>query len=60
MIVCMECREDINAKGQDNVSPFPGYPICEDCRLTMSPRDFAAISQYLAEEECEEDFDDDF
>ena len=60
MIVCMECREDINAKGQDNVSPFSGYPICEECLSAMSPRDLTVIAEHLAEEEYGEDFDDDF
>ena len=31
MFGCFICGEDINAKGQDNVSPICGYPVCEDC-----------------------------
>ena len=60
MIICKECREDIDAKGQDNVSPFSGYPICEECLSAMSPRDLTAIAEYLAEEEYEEDECGDF
>ena len=29
---CKLCNEDINEKGQDNISPISGYPICEDCK----------------------------
>lgn len=29
---CRICGEDINEKEQDNVSPFIGYPVCEDCK----------------------------
>ena len=30
-MICRICNEDINEKGQDNVSPFSHYPVCEDC-----------------------------
>lgn len=30
-LICVGCGEDINAKGQDNMSPTPGRPFCEDC-----------------------------
>ena len=30
-MICVMCGRDINAIGQDNVSWYPGYPICEDC-----------------------------
>lgn len=29
---CRICNENINEKGQDNISPFCNYPVCEDCR----------------------------
>ena len=29
-IICRVCGEDIDAKGQDNMS-YSGRPICEDC-----------------------------
>lgn len=28
---CSKCGDDIDAKGQDNVSYISGYPLCEDC-----------------------------
>ena len=31
-MICRICREDINEKGQDNISPISGYPVCEDCK----------------------------
>ena len=31
-MICKFCGEDINEKGQDNISPISGYPICEDCK----------------------------
>ena len=31
-MICRICGEDINEKGQDNISPISGYPICEDCK----------------------------
>jgi hypothetical protein len=31
-MICRICGEDINEKGQDNVSPISGYPVCEDCK----------------------------
>ena len=30
-MICRICGEDINEKGQDNVSVISGYPVCEDC-----------------------------
>ena len=31
MLICSICGEDIDEKGQDNVSLMVGCPICEDC-----------------------------
>ena len=31
MIYCCNCGRDMDAIGQDNISPFSGYPLCEDC-----------------------------
>lgn len=31
-MLCRICGEDINEKGQDNVSTISGYPVCEDCK----------------------------
>lgn len=31
-MICRLCGEDINEKGQDNISPISGYPVCEDCK----------------------------
>ena len=31
-MICGICGEDINEKGQDNISPTSGYPVCEDCK----------------------------
>lgn len=31
-MICRICGDDINEKGQDNISPISGYPICEDCK----------------------------
>lgn len=31
-MICKICGEDINEKGQDNISPISGYPVCEDCK----------------------------
>ena len=31
-MICKKCYEDIEEKGQDNISPISGYPICEDCK----------------------------
>ena len=28
---CVHCGEDIDAKGQDNMSSTLGAPCCEDC-----------------------------
>lgn len=30
-IICAYCGDDINAKGQDNMSSTLGVPMCEDC-----------------------------
>jgi hypothetical protein len=30
-LICVYCAQDIDAKGQDNMSSQPNYPICEDC-----------------------------
>ena len=29
---CKLCNENINEKGQDNISPISDYPVCEDCK----------------------------
>ena len=31
MMTCSWCNRDINELGQDNCSPFCGFPLCEDC-----------------------------
>lgn len=31
-MICRICGEDINEKGQDNISPISSYPVCEDCK----------------------------
>lgn len=31
-MICRICNEDINEKGQDNISTISGYPVCEDCK----------------------------
>lgn len=31
MIRCAYCGDDIDAKGQDNMSSRIGSPMCEDC-----------------------------
>lgn len=30
-MICVGCGQDIEAKGQDNMSETPGRPLCEDC-----------------------------
>jgi hypothetical protein len=35
-MICRICGEDINEKGQVNVSPISGYPVCEDCKDDIS------------------------
>lgn len=30
-IICRWCGEDIDAKGQDNMSSTIEHPMCEDC-----------------------------
>lgn len=30
-IICESCKEDIDAKGQDNMSDDIRYALCEDC-----------------------------
>lgn len=30
-LICAYCKEDIDAKGQDNMSGAIGRPMCEDC-----------------------------
>jgi len=30
-IICAYCGDDIDAKGQDNMSSTLGRPMCEDC-----------------------------
>ncbi len=31
-MICKICLKDIDEMGLDNVSPFSGYPVCEDCK----------------------------
>lgn len=31
-MICKICLRDIDEMGLDNVSPFSGYPVCEDCK----------------------------
>ena len=44
---CAICGRNINQLGQDNVSPVPGYPACEEC---ASESDFAAWVQEKQQE----------
>lgn len=43
MIICEKCCRDIDSIGQDNVSPFWGCPICEDCASEMTDADWRKI-----------------
>lgn len=29
-MICIMCGRDIDQLGQDNMSPVPGLPVCED------------------------------
>ena len=31
-MICRICKESIEEKGQENISPIIGYPVCEDCK----------------------------
>lgn len=33
-MICIMCGRDIDQLGQDNMSPVPGLPVCEDCAGT--------------------------
>lgn len=44
-MICIVCEEDINDKGQDNVSPISGKPICEDCYEDMSDDDIEQLQE---------------
>lgn len=47
---CCNCKEDINKKGQDNVSPFSGFPICEDCCIKMTKEEWEKIEKKYEED----------
>ena len=38
-MICAICKENINHKGQDNISPLSGFPVCEDCgdKISCNP-----------------------
>lgn len=42
---CIICDEDINKKGQDNVSPIFGKPICNDCMNDLSDDDLERLQE---------------
>lgn len=50
---CAICGCDINAKGQDNVSPVCGCPVCEDCAEDMTPKDWQKIKELYESEDYE-------
>lgn len=45
-MICRICGEDINEKGQDNVSAISGYPVCEDCKDDIECDDCFASSRF--------------
>ena len=50
-MICKICGEDINEKGQTNVSPISGYPVCEDCKdVVMCERCCEGFGLYYVEE----------
>ena len=56
-MICVFCGRDINAIGQDNVSPVSGYPFCEDCDNHLTQKDIQEL-QLRAEREQYEDEED--
>ena len=51
MIRCAICGEDINLKGEDNVSPIPGCPVCESCAAELTEKDWNQIRELYEEDE---------
>jgi hypothetical protein len=49
-MICVICKRDINAIGQDNVSPFPGLPVCEDCASEMPNFEWRKLEKEADEE----------
>lgn len=48
---CYNCDRDINLIGQDNVSHIPGFPICEDCAMDLTEKEWQEIEKKAREEE---------
>lgn len=42
---CVNYFEDINKKGQDNVSPINGKPLCEDCYENMTEDEIEKLQE---------------
>ena len=42
---CCNCKQDINEKEQDNMSPYSGFPICEDCFYEMTKDEWRKIKE---------------
>ena len=47
---CFICKEDINKKGQDNMSPFSGFPVCEDCSNELTEKEWEEIKRKYEED----------
>ena len=48
-MICAICKEDINLKGEDNVSLVSGCPICESCAAELTEKDWTKIRALFEE-----------
>ena len=54
---CIICNRDINLINQDNVSPFCGHPICEDCANELTEKEWNELQKDIEDEEDERNYD---
>lgn len=50
-MTCIICNRDINLINQDNVSPFCGHPICEDCANELTEKEWNELQKEIEDEE---------
>lgn len=42
---CYFCKRDLNKIYQDNMSPYSGFPICEDCNRDLSEKEWEELKR---------------
>ena len=50
-MLCEICGMNIDLKGEDNVSPISGCPVCESCAAELTEKDWDRLRALVEDDE---------